>query len=184
MNYQIKLWLELWDSTFKMIILVKILTGYLIILTYQVKFCNFDLVSLFFIFFMHNFECFFSFHGRNGPPYLPDHSGRGKHRQTEEQPMTVTTKKQAQHDIGTTRSVLHAFSWSVHLVPPINSLLSSPTTDAQTLQIHSYPWMEIKLVPFLDLGIKVKQESLISKTKQCWLCIWLFRVNLNEGSSS
>lgn len=59
---------------------------------------------------MHNFECFFSFHGRNGLPYLPDHSGRGKHRQTEEQPMTVTTKKQAQHDIGTTRSVLHAFS--------------------------------------------------------------------------
>lgn len=32
-----------------------------------------------------------------------------KHRQTEEQPMTVTTEKQAQHDIGTTRSALHAF---------------------------------------------------------------------------
>lgn len=53
---------------------------------------------------------FFSFLGRNGLPYISDHSGGEKHRQTEEQPMTVTTEKQAQHDIGTTRSVLHAFN--------------------------------------------------------------------------
>ena len=37
---------------------------------------------------------FFIFPGRNRLPYVSGHSGRSKtHRQTEEQPMTVTTKK-------------------------------------------------------------------------------------------
>lgn len=51
---------------------------------------------------------FLSFFGRDGLPYTSGHSGEGKTRQTEEQPMTVTTEKQAQHDISTTRSALHA----------------------------------------------------------------------------
>lgn len=101
-----------------------------------------------------------------------------------------TKKKQAQHNDGTTRSVVHAFSWSVHPIPnQTPPRFHLPATDDQTLQIHRYPWIEVKRVPFRDLGIKgsfyiYKEKWETEDPKQYWLCIWLFRENLGKGSSS
>ena len=113
-------------------------------------------------FFCHVFSFFF------GQKWASIHflvtAREEKHRQTEEQPMTVTTKKQAQHDIGTTRSVPHAFSRSVHPIP--NQLLASISSYWCPKPLNTkLPVDGVELVPFLDLGIKVKQERLISTRK-------------------
>lgn len=89
-----------------------------------------------------------------------------KHRLTEEQPMTVTTtKKQTKTKNKQTSSARHRYnaicSTCIQLISAPNPS-SISATYAQTHQLHSYPWVEFKLVPFLDLGIKLKQESFIS----------------------
>ncbi len=99
-------------------------------------------------------------------------------------------KKQAQHNIDTTRSGLHAFSWSVHPIPnqlltSISSYWRSNTLNTQ-LPVDGGPTCSI--FKFRDQSetrnfiYKEKWET--EAPKQCWLCIWLFRVTLEEGSSS
>lgn len=54
-------------------------------------------------------------------------------KQSEEQPMTVTTKKKTPNTTSAQRILFYMHSVDQCTLSQINSLLPSPTTDAQTL---------------------------------------------------
>lgn len=118
-----------------------------------------------------------------------------KHRLTEGQPMTVTTtttkKKQTKTNKLSTTSAQCALFY-MHSVDQCTqpqfhlsylwsntSTTQLPVGGVQTCPIFRF-WGSSWNKKVLYLQGRVKNR----RSKSCWLCIWLFRVHLEEGSSS
>lgn len=134
---------------------------------------------------------FLNFLGRNGLPYTSDHSGGGK-TQTDGR----TTNDGYNKKTSSARHRHNAFcSACIRLISAPNPK-SAHHFHLQLLTPKHFRYIATRgwksnlfHFRFGDQGetrkfniYKEKWET--EDPKQCWLCIWLFRVTLEEGSSS
>lgn len=108
-----------------------------------------------------------------------------EYRQTVE-PMTTTKNPQTNKQ----KNMLYTTSAQVfrcmHSVDQCTSTQnnSSPATEAQTLECTDTADGVLGIYGEKTKCNLYKERSETKDSKQCWLCIWLFQVNLEEGSSS